>query len=270
MSGQRLTANMSVDELRGQVQAYQALLAEVQERLGRVESASAAKDEGSAKEVKIKEIARSAAGATPLQTLSDVPHRRESNPVVRPPSAPVAAAVVDLDGERGHRAVSRGSNRSMLYEYVHWASYMSYLYDLVQAFEEQVAGVSDNTVRKSFSVLYTGFSEVLRRGLNRLDFLKILSEHGTTQPGLVAALEAGLNGEADLPVTSNDVINIVQRYRNQVVTASVSAGAKAEVTGGRGRGRGRGDRGRGRGGRGGRGDYYLRERGESPSPSGAQ
>ena len=96
---------MSIDEVRGQLQAYTQQLAEVKAELAAVK-AGAASESGGAARVKVREIAHSAEAIAPLATLEDVPHYRESNPVVRPASAPATAALLDLVNERGHTAVS--------------------------------------------------------------------------------------------------------------------------------------------------------------------
>lgn len=49
--------------------------------------AGAASEVSGAARFKVKEIAHSAEAIAPLATLEDVPHTRESNPVVRPASA---------------------------------------------------------------------------------------------------------------------------------------------------------------------------------------
>jgi hypothetical protein len=77
--------------------------------------------------------------------------------------------LIDLRLDRGFVAVSKGGSRAAEYEYLHWGSITSYLHDVTMDLEDQVA--AQTLDRPSLLVLLTHLKEVLRKSVQRLDYV---------------------------------------------------------------------------------------------------
>ena len=146
-------------------------------------------------------------------------------------------------------AVSKGASKAAEYEYLHWASVTSYLHDATKGLEDQLAAQAlDKT---SLLVILTHLREVLRKSVQRLDYLKIRGEHLETNRGLVLAAEHTISDATALPITSPELLACINDFRRHTAQQAVRFGASQEARGAsagypRGGG-GRGPRGRGRG-----------------------
>ena len=151
-----------------------------------------------------------------LAKLGDLVHHLD-NPVPRKHPYPVTAQLIDLRLDRGFVAVSKGASKAAEYEYLHWASVTSYLHDATKGLEDQlVAQALDKT---SLLVILTHLREVLRKSVQRLDYLKIRGEHLDYEQGACSrsgAYHLRRDGAAN---NKSRVVGVHQRFQASHRTA---------------------------------------------------
>jgi len=212
---------MTVDELRGQVQALQAQVAELR--------AAQTAAEGPSKGVssdKPREFAPRADVPT-LTKLSEVGHR-ELNPVARRPHHPKLCQKVDLTGELGHMKVERAP-AFVQHEYEVWACAISYFYDALECLKEQISATQLTEARRvSLAVPTTALEHVLEYMLERRDLLITKAEF-KDQPGVATAVGLALDGPASTALSSSRVQELIAQAHTVQLTAMVNAQAKAKA-----------------------------------------
>ena len=209
---------MSVDELRGQVQALLLEVSDLKLQLatpGRRVRSDAPR------------VYTPSANVPILAKLSDVAHLA-SNPVRRQPHHPALCQKVDLTGELGHMKVQQAP-AFVQHEYEVWACAVSYLYDSVEALKVQISAQEIPAQRQpSLAVPVTANEHVLEYMLERRDLLIAKAEF-KDQPGVAAAVGLALDGPSSTALRSERVQELVSQAHTMQLSAMVASAAKPKT-----------------------------------------
>eukprot|EP00775_Hariotina_reticulata_P014938 gene14938-15143_t len=144
-----------------------------------------------------------------LNEFVDLPHS-SFNPVQRGHRASSTASLLDMGLERGmFSAAAAGPAVKKEYEAV--GSALSYLWDLAEVLVQQCSSSDIPAARrKSLSVPISALQQVVRLLEERRD-LPIAKGEFKTSPELVKAMELGMNGISNLPVTSSKMQGLMDK-----------------------------------------------------------
>lgn len=211
---------MSIDELRGQVQALQTLVNELTVK-------QQAADASSSKDKDNPRVYAPRADVPILTKLSEILHR-VLNPVRRRPHHPNVCQKVDLTGELGHMKVERAP-AFILHEHEVWSCAISYLHDALECLKEQISATQIAEARRtSLAVPVTALEHVYEYMLERRDLLITKAEF-KDQPGVATAVSLALDGPASTALSSSRVQELIGQAHTMQLTAMVNAQAKAKA-----------------------------------------